>query len=48
MLPEQWKLVESPVGLVLLVSPTDGELLGLLTLHDLLRAEMAMADGEPG
>lgn len=37
----QMKLIESPTGVVLLQETPDGPLLGILTLHDLLRAQQA-------
>lgn len=36
-------LIESPAGMVLIVAGVDGRVIGLLTLHDLLRAEFALA-----
>jgi len=38
------RLIESSSGMVLLQSEPDGPILGILTLHDLLRAEMAAAE----
>ena len=40
-------LVESATGVLLLVGPGDGRLVGLVTLHDLVRAQMALSEGEP-
>ena len=37
----QMKLIESPTGFILLQEEPDGPLLGILTLHDLLRAQQA-------
>jgi CIC family chloride channel protein len=42
------KVIESASLIVILVDQPDGKVLGLLTLHDLLRAQVAMADGGPG
>ncbi len=39
-------LIESAAGVILLVGPHDGRLLGLVTLHDLLRAQMAVAEAD--
>ncbi len=36
-------LIESPTGMVVLLEKTDGKVLGLVTLHDLLRAEVSIA-----
>jgi CIC family chloride channel protein len=36
-------LIESPAGMVLIVAGVDGRVIGLLTLHDLLRAEFSLA-----
>ncbi len=41
----QHLLVESAAGMLLIVGPGDGRLLGLLTLHDLVRAQLALSDG---
>jgi len=44
----QAKLIESGAGIVVLVDQTGAKVLGLVTLHDLLRAQTAMAkDNEP-
>lgn len=45
----QEKLIESDVGVVVLVDQPGGRVLGLVTLHDVLRAQTAMAarDTEP-
>jgi len=44
----QSKLIESDVGVVVLVDQPGGKVLGLVTLHDVLRTQSAMArDGEP-
>lgn len=40
----QARLIDSPSGIVLVTEPRTGRLLGILTLHDLLRAELAVAD----
>ena len=44
----QAKLIESDSGLVVLVDQPNGKVLGLVTLHDVLRAQTAMTrEGEP-
>jgi CIC family chloride channel protein len=44
----QAKLIESEVGVVVLVDQPNGKVLGLVTLHDILRAQTAMTkDSEP-
>jgi CIC family chloride channel protein len=35
-------LIESPTGMVVIVAGVDGRVIGLVTLHDLLRAEFAL------
>lgn len=40
----QRRLVEAESDLILITAPQDGVLLGLLTLHDLVRAQMAWSD----
>jgi len=40
----QQLLIESPNGMVLLQESASGKVIGLVTLHDLLRAEVAMAE----
>jgi CIC family chloride channel protein len=35
-------LIESPAGMVVIVAGVDGRVIGLVTLHDLLRAEFAL------
>ncbi len=40
----QSKLIESTTGMALITDGPDGRLLALVTLHDLLRAEQAVAD----
>lgn len=37
-------LIESPSGIALVVSPGEGMVIGLVTLHDLLRAQVQSAD----
>ncbi|MGA9451813.1 MAG: chloride channel protein [Verrucomicrobiia bacterium] len=37
-------LIESPTGMAMVCDPTDGKLLGLVTLHDLLRAQKNAAE----
>lgn len=39
----QHLLIESPTGVAILLDRPDGRVIGLITLHDLLRAEMATA-----
>jgi CIC family chloride channel protein len=39
----QHLLIESPTGVTVLLDRPDGRVIGLITLHDLLRAEVAMA-----
>lgn len=39
----QYLLIESPTGVAVLLDKPDGRVIGLVTLHDLLRAEMATA-----
>jgi CIC family chloride channel protein len=36
-------LIESPAGMVVIVAGVDGRVIGLVTLHDLLRAEFTLA-----
>jgi CIC family chloride channel protein len=44
----QTKLIESDVGIVVLVDQPNGKVLGLVTLHDVLRAQTAMTrESEP-
>ena len=38
------RIIESPLGIVLLTDPSTGQLTGLVTLHDLLRAQVAAAE----
>lgn len=38
------RIIEAPYGMVLLLDPSDGRLVGLVTLHDLLRAQVAIAE----
>jgi len=42
----QRQLVESPTGMLLVVAPDDQRLLGLVTLHDLVRAQISLAEQE--
>jgi CIC family chloride channel protein len=42
----QSKLIESPTEVLVLSDTTDGKMLGIVTLHDILRAQVAMADRE--
>lgn len=39
-------LIETPLNVVLLVDQSHGTLVGLFTLHDLLRSQRASVDGE--
>ena len=41
-------LLESPTGLVVLREADDGRVAGVVTLHDLLRAEMTLGGGGGG
>jgi len=44
----QAKLIESGAGIVVLLDGPGGRVLGIVTLHDLLRAQTTMAkDNEP-
>jgi len=38
------RLVESPNGMAVLTDPETGEIKGLVTLHDLLRAQVSVAE----
>lgn len=38
-------LIDSATQMLVLVHPTDGRRVGILTLHDLLRAEVAYGEG---
>jgi CIC family chloride channel protein len=40
----QTLLLESPTGVAIVCDPTDGKLLGLVTLHDLLRSQINAAE----
>ena len=42
------KLIESESCMVVLLDEPDGRVLGLVTLHDLLRAQTAMAQHDDG
>jgi CIC family chloride channel protein len=39
----QFLLIESPTGVAVLLDRPDGQVLGVVTLHDLLRAQVSMA-----
>lgn len=39
-------MVESTTGTIAITRDKDGKLLGFLTLHDLLRAQLAMSERE--
>lgn len=41
------RLVKAETGIILVTAPEEGRLLGLLTLHDLVRAQMALAERYP-
>ena len=38
-------LIESPTETIVLSDTPDGKLLGIVTLHDVLRAQVLMSDG---
>ncbi len=40
----QYKLIESPTGVVMLWDKPDGNVIGIITLHDLLRREVAASE----
>jgi chloride channel protein, CIC family len=40
----QHLLIQSPSGIVVLLAGANGDVIGLVTLHDLLRAEVSLAD----
>jgi CIC family chloride channel protein len=42
----QSRLVESGAGFAVLVDPAQGKVLGVVTLHDLLRAQAAMTEND--
>jgi len=42
----QTLLIESPAGIVLVCDPSDGKLLGLVTMHDLLRSQINAAQSD--
>ncbi len=41
-------LIESTTGTVIITDPSGEKLLAMVTLHDLLRAQVAMSDREGG
>ena len=43
----QARLIESPTGMALVCDAASGKLLGLVTLHDLLRAQINAAQSSP-
>lgn len=43
----QGRLIESPTGMAVVCDAVDGKLLGLVTLHDLLRAQINAAQSSP-
>lgn len=42
----QARLIESTTGTIALTNQVDGNVLGVVTLHDLLRAQLALGDRE--
>jgi chloride channel protein, CIC family len=42
----QSRLIDSPTETLILTNGTDGKVLGIVTLHDILRAQVAMSDRE--
>jgi len=42
----QGLLIESPTATLVLTDKPDGKVLGIVTLHDILRAQVAMSDRE--
>ena len=40
----QTKLIESPSHMVVVIGGEDGHLIGIVTLHDILRAEMTFTE----
>jgi CIC family chloride channel protein len=42
----QMRLIESRTGMIALTDHADGKILGVVTLHDLLRAQLTLADRE--
>lgn len=38
------KFLETPVNVLVLVDPTDSSIMGIITMHDLIRAQAAMAE----
>jgi chloride channel protein, CIC family len=44
----QRHLIDSPTGIAVVVDKAGGNVIGIVTMHDLLRAEVAMAEGNGG
>ncbi len=44
----QYKLIESPTGVAIMLDKPDGKVIGIMTLHDLLRAEVGMTKDHEG
>lgn len=44
----QYKLIESPTGVAVMLDKPDGQVIGIITLHDLLRAEVGMTREHEG
>ena len=44
----QYKLIESPTGVAIMLDKPGGQIIGIITLHDLLRAEVGMTKDHEG
>ena len=44
----QYKLIESPTGVTIMLDKPGGQIIGIVTLHDLLRAEVSMTKDHEG
>lgn len=44
----QYKLIESPTGVTVMLDKPGGQIIGIVTLHDLLRAEVSMTKDHEG
>jgi chloride channel protein, CIC family len=44
----QFKLIESPTGVAIMLDRPNGQIIGIITLHDLLRAEVGMTKDHEG
>lgn len=44
----QYKLIESPTGVAIMLDRPGGQIIGIITLHDLLRAEVGMTKDHEG